>query len=124
MTRSLNKTFQRKQRVYPGALGHLGFRVLAEGPSPELVACTDPATRVQGAADSARWAVEGVSVKCEELSWRSRRHHGGVGRGLDQQAHGTHHGPILSDHTLGDKKLTVTAPLLENLDGDCVLWAE
>lgn len=79
---------------------------------------------MQGVADSARWAAEGVSVNCEELSWRSRRHHGGVGRGLDQQADRTHHGPILSDHTPGQKELTVTAPLLENLDGDHVLWAE
>ena len=79
---------------------------------------------MQGVADSARWAAEGVSVNCEELSWRSHRHHGGVGRGLDQQADRTHHGPILSDHTPGQKELTVTAPLLENLDGDHVLWAE
>lgn len=88
------------------------------------MACTDPASPVQGVADSARWAAEGVSVNCEELSWRSHRHHGGVGRGLDQQADRTHHGPILSDHTPGQKELTVTAPLLENLDGDHVFWAE
>ena len=89
VARSLNKIFLRKQRVYPGALGHLGFRVLAEGPSPEPVASSDPASPVQRVAALARWAGEGVSVNCKELSWRSRRHHGGVAWGLDQQAHHT-----------------------------------
>lgn len=80
------QNLSKKTESLSGALGHLGFRVRRR-PIPR--ACGLPAARIQGAADSARWAVEGVSVKCEELSWRSRRHHGGVGRGLDQQTHGT-----------------------------------